>query len=289
MTDIIQSTTPNFTVERKSKCIVVSQPLEVGEVQHYLVRADAHHDSPYANVKLEKELLDEALERKALIFDVGDCFDAMQGTNDRRSSNKGKIKALQDRDDYWNALVENAAEFYRPYAKNWVMFSQGNHESSILKHNEVDITKMLVEKLRAEDGSQVLAGGYGGYVKLRFTVGGTSRFAKTIKYFHGTGGAAPVTLGMIQTQRQQADHGLVDVFWGGHNHNYFNCIRPERVLLPSCKEVVKQVRHMNIPSTKETGGAFDIQMNMLKAVGAYWLRVKAYPRCVKMSVEEVYS
>ena len=51
-----------------------------------------------------------------------------------------------------------------------------------------------------------------------------------IKYFHGSGGEAPVTRGVIQTNRQMVYLPDADIIWNGHNHNnYVIPIKRERI------------------------------------------------------------
>ena len=95
--------------------------------QWFLVRSDAHHDNAKCRRDLEKKHLDEALKRKAIILDLGDCLDLMQGKADRRQS-KGQLRSGQLAAAYFDRVIEEAAEFYAPYAQNWAFLGQGNHE-----------------------------------------------------------------------------------------------------------------------------------------------------------------
>src|SRR5918997_1906498 len=99
----------SFAVERLSKNVhLVRVDLSQGD-QWVLLRSDAHHDSMECDRELEKKHLDLALERNALIHDGGDLFDAMQGKGDKRSS-LSTLREEHKRTDYFNALVEEAAE-----------------------------------------------------------------------------------------------------------------------------------------------------------------------------------
>jgi hypothetical protein len=100
------------------------------EEQWFLLRSDIHWDSKDSDVALERKHLKQALERNAYIVTIGDMFDAMQGKEDRRRS----LSALKDefvRTDYFDALIEKSVEFYKPYAKNMLLISKGNHENAI--------------------------------------------------------------------------------------------------------------------------------------------------------------
>jgi hypothetical protein len=103
---------------------IKSQP---NEPHWFLLRSDAHHDNPHCDRDLEKKHLDEALECGAGILDCGDLFCAMQGKYDRRAC-KSSLRPEHQTGEYLDALVNTAADFYQPYAKNWICFGQGNHE-----------------------------------------------------------------------------------------------------------------------------------------------------------------
>jgi len=121
-----------------------------GWSQEFLLRSDAHHDNAHTNQRLEAIHLEEALDRKAGILDIGDLHCAMQGKWDKRASTDG-CRPEQREGRYLDSLVECAAEFYEPYAANWLLMSPGNHEGSILKRHETDLTERTAERLVRTD------------------------------------------------------------------------------------------------------------------------------------------
>ena len=197
--------------------------------QWFLLRSDTHHDSIHCRRDLEKRHLDKARERDAIILDGGDLFDAMQGRFDpRRSYNDVRQEYLID-DKYYDNIVNDTAEFLNPYADLFLLFGRGNHESSVIKNASTDLTDRLVHMLNM-NGGHSYSGGYGGYVRLYFSRQGANRSSCNIKYFHGAGGEAPVTKGMIQTNRQAVYLADADIVWNGHNHNeYITNIKRERL------------------------------------------------------------
>ena len=122
-----------------------------------LLTSDRHHDHMDCNRDMERRHLEEVKEKDGIIIDIGDLFCAMQGVHDRRSS-KDALDPELKRGDYLDALVEQAANFYAPYAKNFALLGLGNHETGILKHAETNLTKRLVSKLKLH-GSHCVAGG----------------------------------------------------------------------------------------------------------------------------------
>tara|TARA_Y100000310_G_scaffold271436_1_gene285935 strand:+ start:3863 stop:4816 length:954 start_codon:yes stop_codon:yes gene_type:complete len=202
--------------------------------QWFLLRSDVHHDSTHCNRTLEKKHLEEVIERNALVFDFGDCYDVMQGRFDRRSS-KDDLREEYKQGDYLDALVSDFTKYYTPYAKHFGMVSMGNHETAILKHHETNLTERLVDRLNVKTGSNIHVGGYSGWIRFNVKYGATEvgRSKDGYKrkghetgginlwYHHGYGGDAPVTKGTIQTARQAVYLPDAHVCVTGHTHNEF--------------------------------------------------------------------
>jgi hypothetical protein len=218
------------TEKRDNVIHVWFDDIKAGWEQWFLFRSDAHHDSVYCKRDMELRHLREAKDRNAIILDGGDLFDAMQGRFDPRRTYKDiRPEYLKD-DMYYDNIVNDAAEFYAPFAPHILLLARGNHETAVRKNANTDVTDRLAQLLNREGGS-VYTGGYGGYVRLYFSknAGGT-RQSRNIRYFHGAGGEAPVTRGVIQTNRQAVFIGDADVVWNGHNHNeYIMSIKRERL------------------------------------------------------------
>ena len=93
---------------------------------------------------LERRHLDMALERGAGILDFGDLFCAMQGKWDKRADVEQLRPELVSA-KYLDRLVDYNADFYRRYAANWILLARGNHETSIERHHQTDLTERLHE------------------------------------------------------------------------------------------------------------------------------------------------
>jgi hypothetical protein len=195
-----------------------------------LLTSDRHHDSPKCGRELELEHLKEAKAKGAYILDVGDCFDVMQGKFDPRRSYSG-LRPEYKIDNYLDEIIKEAAKFYAPYADRFVVMGRGNHEMAILKHNGVDLTGNLVHRLNSEHGGHIQAGGYTGWLRLMFLMHSSQRVSIKIKYAHGFGGTdAPVTRGVIQTNRQAVYEPDANVVVNGHNHEaWYMPIARERI------------------------------------------------------------
>jgi hypothetical protein len=188
-----------------------------GWEQWVLLRSDAHHDNPHCDWKLEKKHLDEAKDCDALIIDNGDLFCAMQGKYDKRGS-KDSIRPEHQKGDYLDRLVDTAANFYKPYAKQFVVLGRGNHETAIRGRHETDLTDRLAAELR-RSGSQCIAGGYGGFVRFQFCYNKTKRTSRILHYFHGSGGGGHATRGVPQSIRIGAYTPDADILLTGHTHD----------------------------------------------------------------------
>ena len=248
-----------------------------GWEQWFLFMSDNHHDSIYCERELELEHLEEARRRNARIFIIGDLFDAMQGRFDPRRS-MDELRPEYRRPDYYDFVVKDTTKFFAPYADLLTMVCPGNHELAVLKNANTNLTDRLVYELRTKHGSQVIHGGYGGW--LRFVLTGRSMrgFIYKLKYFHGAGGEAPVTRGTIQTNRQAVYLPDADIVVNGHSHNAYH--------VPIARERVSQngrlymdiQHHIRIPGYKNAYGngksGWEVTRGGVpKPVGAVWMRM----------------
>jgi UDP-2,3-diacylglucosamine pyrophosphatase LpxH len=159
--------------------------------------SDLHLDNTKCRRDLLKKDLDEAYaEGRWMIFN-GDTFCFMQGKYDPRR-NKSDIRTEDNSSSYIDNVIENAAEFFAPYADRILMFSTGNHESSILKNVETNVLNRFTKELKLKTGHFIYVGGYHGWVLTRFVQGdGTkrtnARIPFKIYYNHGAGGDPAVS------------------------------------------------------------------------------------------------
>jgi predicted phosphodiesterase len=257
--------------------LTIREDAPSGWEQYVLLMSDNHHDSPLCDRKLEEKHLKEARAKGAWILQAGDLFDAMQGRKDPRSSYDNLDPALKG-DDYLDRLVRFNGDFLAPYAENILLMARGNHETSALKHYGVDLTSNLVYRLRSEYHSQAVAGGYGGWVRFLFTMDKTKRASLNLKYFHGAGGGAPVTRGIIATNRQAVYLPDADIVWNGHNHEgYVTMIQRERIsnagkLFQDVQWHVRTPGYMNGYRDGSSGWAVESGMAPTP-LGCVWLRL----------------
>lgn len=243
----------------------------------YLLMSDIHHDSVYCNRELETAHLNEALARNAQIIMLGDIFDAMQGRFDPRRS-MVELRPEYRREDYYDFIVRDLGDYLAPYAKNILLIGRGNHETAVLKNANTDLIDRLAFYLNSMHGGRVVTGGFGGWVRFMFEMLGVPNMSYALKYFHGAGSEAPVTRGVIQTNRQAVYLPDADVVVNGHNHNLY--------YVPICRERLSGKgqpyqdiqHHVRIPGYKQeyadgSGGWTVERGGVPKPIGAVWMRM----------------
>lgn len=260
---------------------VLTVRLDIADIdgweQWFLLRTDAHHDNPDCNQDLERLHLQQAVDRNAGIIDAGDLFCAMQGKYDKRSS-KNNVRPEHQTDSYLEALVDTAAEFYQPFAKNWLVMGVGNHETAIHDRHNSHLTERLVALLRAR-GSSVVKGGYTGWVRILCTFFGTERHSLNLWYAHGWGGGGPVTINTIQAaNRMPMMIEGADVLFTGHVHECWTAEKVRVTLSQNGNVVHKPITIVQGASYKDEyrsgEGGWHVQTGKPpKPVGAWWLRL----------------
>lgn len=175
--------------------------------------SDIHWDNPKCDRVKLKEDLDNCLENNYRIHINGDTLCLMQGKYDPRKS-KGSIRPEHNKDTYLDAVIETAAEYFKPYAHLIDVIGYGNHETNIIKRLETDPLQRLVDTLNAElNDHKIYTGGYGGWYIIKFR-----RAVYRIRYFHGSGGGGVVTRGEINLTRALQFYEGFDCFTMGHVH-----------------------------------------------------------------------
>lgn len=268
-----------WTITERSRNIhhVALDLPKVNDERWFLLQSDVHWDNPHCDRKLLKKHLEQAKERDAGILDNGDWFCAMQGKFDKRS-NKSEIRPEHQRGDYLDALVETAAEYLDPYKHLLLVRGSGNHESSILKNHETNLTERLVDRLKVRGSTTIHQGGYSGFVVFAVTHNRTRYAGFKLHYHHGHGGGGPVTRGVIQTNRMAVMLADADVSWQGHTHDAYQLpIARIKLNQDNTKIVHTRQVHLRTPGYKEEyvdgyGGWHVERGAPPKPVGAAWLR-----------------
>lgn len=276
-------------VSRNVHVMDLSLP-RVGDEQRILLQSDVHWDNPHCVRSLFERHLQEARETDSPIMDNGDFFCAMQGKYDPRSS-KNDLRPEHKVSNYLDALIATAGESLKPYADLLTLRGQGNHETSIAKRAETDLTARLTERLKSF-GSPACTGGFSGWVRISVATSATQRHSFKLWYHHGYGGGGPVTRGTIQTSRTAVYVSDADVVWNGHTHDAW--IMPiERIKL-NCHDRVEFCRqtHVRTAGYKDEygdghGGWHIERGGPPKPVGGAWLRFKhCAGGVIKLDIQE---
>lgn len=268
---------PRWIVTRTAPTVLtVSMPYSGKDwEQWFLLRSDAHHDNLHCDHHLERRHLDMALERGAGILDFGDLFCAMQGKWDKRADVEQLRPELVSA-KYLDRLVDYNADFYRRYAANWILLARGNHETSIERHHQTDLTERLAEHLRLAGGQHVHAATYSGWVRFQFNRGDRVSKKRILRYTHGYGGGGPVTRDVIQTARQAVYLGGADLVVSGHTHDAWELPIMRETLDHTGQPQLEEMAFVKIPGYKDefsSGQGWAVEKGMgPKPKGAYWLR-----------------
>jgi hypothetical protein len=187
--------------------------------QKVMLLSDLHWDNPKCDRELLRTHLELAKAEGARIHLNGDTFCLMQGKYDPRKS-KESIRPEHNVNNYLDAIIEDAANWFAPYAEYIDVVGYGNHETNIIKRQETDPLQRFVDRLNlvAKPDSPVMTGGYGGWYCIRFCWGEKTTGIYKLKYFHGSGGGGIVTRGEINLTRALQMFGGFDCFTMGHIH-----------------------------------------------------------------------
>lgn len=200
-----------WTASHTGDVVTIQLPGLTATPYHIMVQSDEHVDSPSHLAALWTSHVERAARHNMPILSMGDMFDAIGGRYDKRRDPAELAAEHLPRRDYYDAVVESVARQLKPYAQHYALLARGNHECSILKHTETDLTQRLADALPGFRGA---LGGYTGYVRLRF---GQS-YEHLIWYSHGKRGSAPVTRGVINTNRRAVWLRDPDTILSGDSH-----------------------------------------------------------------------
>lgn len=180
--------------------------------------SDIHVDSSNHAGKQFAYDIKEAVDKDCRLYIGGDLGELIVPTDRKRYS---KERDTVEPDAALNFIVESHFETLRPYVDYIDWIGWGNHEDSALKYNNYDVIRGVITLLNHERSKKLAPihhGGYKSYIRWRFSHG-SHRHTKTVDvlHYHGKGGSAPVTKGMIDINRLRAYYDA-DVYWLGHKH-----------------------------------------------------------------------
>lgn len=282
----------SFLVEAKSRNVhqVVMQGDSASWEQWFLLTGDRHVDSLDSDHALQVKHLRLAEERDAGVIDVGDVFDAMQGRSDpRRLKGVGRAESAVVA-NYLDRIVHDAADLLAPHARRFVVIARGNHEQSILRHCETDLTERLCERMSLLGGAKVHSGGYGGWVRFVVRWSTKGGLALNLKYFHGSGGGGLMSHGTLATRRMASWTPDADVIVCGHTHDQWLVTLSRERLGASGKVYLDEQHHVRVPSYKDEyrdgADGWHVERGAPpKPVGAWWMRLHWIKPMARLGVD----
>lgn len=273
-----------FTVRQAARnvhLVDMKPESRAGFEQWILLRSDAHHDNPHSDHDLQRKHLRQCDERDAGWIDLGDAFCAMGGRADPRRVKHGITRPEHAMaNDYFDSLVRHAADFLEPHAHRCICIGRGNHEQTVLKNQETDLTERLAERLRMKTGAPVYTTGYGGFVHFRVLYGKT-HYTLTLAMYHGSGGGGMMTFDTLRVRRQASFQPDADVLACGHVHERW-WLQTARYRLRTTNGLyrvsVEPQWHVRTGCYKQEHGdgygGFAVERGMPpKPIGAMWMRL----------------
>jgi hypothetical protein len=259
------------------------------EPKKVLLISDIHWDNPHCNRELLKKHLDQALAINAEILFNGDTFCLMQGAYDPRKS-KNDIRPEHNKSNYLDAVINDAIDWFSPYAHLIKVVGYGNHCTNILKRAETDVIDRFVFGLNSKNNTSVEVGGYGGWIVYQFQRGlNAGMAAYKIKYMHGFGGGGPATRGVIQFHRMSTFVEGADMIWMGHVHEDHELTYTIESLNTQNRVKLKDILMVRTPTYKEEynegkGGWHTERGSAPKTCGGRWLEM--HPERVRKGDKE---
>lgn len=202
-----------WRIELKSPSVVT---VDFPRKLRALLISDLHWDNAHCDRETLKRDLQAAKDCGAPIFLFGDTFCAMQGKWDRRKDER-QLRPEHRGGNYFDKLVDTAAEWFAPYAANIALITKGNHETSIIQHHETDLVQRLHQALRGVKGYRGHAGAYAGFIALGASDDHRCRRTRSLYWHHGYGGGGEVTRGLIDNSRTRGQV-FADIYVSGHVH-----------------------------------------------------------------------
>jgi hypothetical protein len=252
---------------------------ECSTTDKFLMISDIHWDNPKCKRETLKNHLDYAVKNGIKIVINGDFLCLMQGKWDPRR-NKKDIRPEHNVHNYLDAVIEDAVDWWSPYAEHILWIGYGNHETAIIKNTETDPLQRFVDLLNYKNKTSVYVGGYGGWWKLQVQHKKHATFSFNVKYYHGTGGGGIVTKGVIQNNRMGVMISGADCIWMGHVHELYHVIDGQESLEHHSKRGYyikhRYVHHIRTAAYKEEYGVGDFGYHVEKGrppkpIGGYIL------------------
>jgi hypothetical protein len=181
--------------------------------------------------------------------------------------------------NYFDTLVDAAADFYAPYCENWLLLSPGNHETAALSapRHQPQRPPRRCDALPIRGRTRADGGDLSGVGRFAVQVGHV-RNSQTykIRYTHGYGGGGPATKDTIQAQRQLAYLENCDFLLSGHTHDAWYIPQQREYLDDYGNTKFRDVAMIKVGGYKcefSPGGGWAVgKGHAPKPIGGWWVR-----------------
>jgi hypothetical protein len=185
---------------------------------------------------LSGDIAEVAGDPKALWIGMGDSCEFIQRGDPRFATGELASWITTKTTDIAKAEREHALQLFSPIKDKCLALIEGNHEASILQHNERDVYTAFAEGLEA---TNVLLGP-AGFLRLVFSCKGGHTF--TVRFFLSHGWfAGRYTSGTSSPLEHIASWVDADIVAAGHSH--------KKVVFPVDKYVSDHTNHVYQKST----------------------------------------
>jgi hypothetical protein len=231
-----------------------------GSTMRLLLASDLHLDHPATDQAKVWKVFDRAVEAGAKILLNGDTLCVMQGKADKRGS-KSSIRPEHLSADYFGTLVEDIAGKLAKYAPHIAYIGDGNHETAILKHNEIDLLGMLVRSINDKAGTSIVRGGYHGFIRVSMHIDNATIRQHVIYHHHGKYGGE-MTKGVLGVNRHAVVIPDADTIWTGHTHTGWLVMQSRLRLYSNNVVETKNQYHVKTGTAKDdfnAAGGFTVE------------------------------
>jgi len=265
----------SYEVKRISDVLIeVRMKYKADFRQSFLLLSDVHFDNPKCDRTLFLSHLDQARRRKAGVLSFGDFFCLMQGKYDPRRS-KTDVRPEHNAQNYLDLVFSDSADQLADYADLFVLMSDGNHETGILKNLEVNPLNNLCEKLNYKHGGNVHRGGYQGFVRFRFEHESGGRIRTRLLYYHHGKWGGVVSKGTQSSNRFGVMVPQADYVVTGHTHDRWVMENMRYELRENGQLKTVPQYHVKCGTYKqefEKGGGWAVERIVIpKNLGGWWL------------------
>jgi hypothetical protein len=278
-------------VRHSPELLEIRIPYGHSEPHEFLLASDIHLDNPHCDRDLLRKHLKHVQGRGGHALFFGDVLDLMQGKKDRRHS-KGSIRPEHLGSNYFDLVFSEAAEWLAPFGKTVLMMSDGNHETAIINHQEIDPLGNVVRILRDRHKALTEHMRYQGWVWFSFYRPNTARGERIRRvecFFHHGAWGGIITKGTMGGGRYASIAPSADLLINGHNHERSIVAHPCYRLTSSGRQRVAQRWHAQLGTYKEEfadGSGWAVErIVMPKSLGGVFLRLKPTGDGVDVTLE----